>query len=55
MRKAKPTLNSLRKKALFAVPSEARDLLFFAKPRKKQIPRANTALRNDSLRVFRSL
>jgi hypothetical protein len=39
-------------KALFVIPSEARDLLFFAKPKKKQIPRANPALRNDSLRVF---
>jgi hypothetical protein len=37
---------------LFVIPSEARDLLFFAKPKKKQIPRANPALRNDSLRVF---
>jgi hypothetical protein len=39
-------------KVLFVIPSEARDLLFFAKPKKKQIPRANPALRNDSLRVF---
>jgi hypothetical protein len=39
-------------KVLFVIPSEARDLLLFAKPKKKQIPRANPALRNDSLRVF---
>jgi hypothetical protein len=39
-------------KVLFVIPSEARDLLFFAKPEKKQIPRANPALRNDTLRVF---
>jgi hypothetical protein len=40
------------KSAFFVIPNEARDLLFFAKPKKKQIPRANPALRNDSLRVF---
>jgi hypothetical protein len=45
-------LNRLRKKCLFVIPSEARDLLFFAKSKKKQIPRANPALRNDSMRVF---
>jgi hypothetical protein len=48
-------------KVLFVIPSartedsrrgEARDLLFFAIPKKQQIPRANTALRNDTLRVF---
>jgi hypothetical protein len=39
-------------KVLFVIPSEARDLLFFAKPKKKQIPRANPALRNDTLRIF---
>jgi hypothetical protein len=39
-------------KVLFVIPSEARDLLFLAKPKKKQIPRANPALRNDTLRVF---
>jgi hypothetical protein len=37
---------------LFVIPSEARDLLFFATPKKQQIPRANPALRNDTLRVF---
>jgi hypothetical protein len=41
-------LNRLRKKSVFVIPSEARDLLFFAKPKKKQIPRANPALRNDT-------
>jgi hypothetical protein len=45
-------LNRLRKECFFVIPSEARDLLFFAKPKKKQIPRANPALRNDMLRVF---
>src|SRR5579863_7437191 len=45
-------LNRLRKKCFFVIPSEARDLLFFANPKKKQIPRANPALRNDLLRVF---
>jgi hypothetical protein len=45
-------LNRLRKKCFLVIPSEARDLLFFAKPEKKQIPRANPALRNDTLRVF---
>src|SRR5579863_2353405 len=45
-------LYRLRKKCFLVIPSEARDLLFFAKPKKKQIPRANPALRNDSLRVF---
>jgi hypothetical protein len=40
------------KKCFFVIPSEARDLLFFAKPKKKLIPRANPALRNDSLRGF---
>jgi hypothetical protein len=45
-------LNRLRKKRFLVIPSEARDLLFFAKPEKKQIPRANPALRNDTLRVF---
>jgi hypothetical protein len=39
-------------KVLFVIPSEARDLLFFAIPKKQQIPRANTAHRNDTLRVF---
>ena len=34
-------------KVIFVIPSEARDLLFFAKSKKKQIPRANPALRND--------
>jgi hypothetical protein len=34
------------------IPSEARDLLLFAKLKKKQIPRAKTALRNDSFGVF---
>jgi hypothetical protein len=45
-------LHRLRKKCFLVIPSEARDLLFFAKPKKKQIPRTNPALRNDSLRVF---
>jgi hypothetical protein len=45
-------LHRLRKKCFLVIPSEARDLLFFAKTKKKQIPRANPALRNDSLRVF---
>jgi hypothetical protein len=45
-------LNRLPKKCFVVIPSEARDLLFFAKTKKKQIPRANPALRNDSLRVF---
>src|SRR5579863_1949208 len=45
-------LNRLRKKCLFVIPSEARNLLFFANPKKNQIPRANPALRNDLLRVF---
>ena len=45
-------LNRLRKKWFLVIPSKAGDLLFFAKPKKKQIPRANPALRNDSLRVF---
>jgi hypothetical protein len=39
-------------KVFFVIPSEARDLLFFAKPKKKQIPRANPDIRNDPLRVF---
>jgi len=39
-------------KVLFVIPSEARDLLFFSTSKKKQIPRANTALRNDMVRVF---
>jgi hypothetical protein len=39
-------------KVLFVIPSEARGLFLFAKPKKKQIPRANPALQNDSLRVF---
>jgi hypothetical protein len=42
-------------KVFFVIPSEARDLLFFAKPKKKQIPRANPALRNDTFRVFPQL
>jgi len=42
----------LQKICFFVIPSEARDLLFFAKPKKKQIPRANPALRNDSLIVL---
>jgi hypothetical protein len=53
MEAAKPKrLNKLRKKCFLVIPSETRDLLFFAKPKKKQIPRANPALRNDSLRAF---
>ena len=40
-------LNRLRKKCFFVIPSEARDLLYFAKPKKKQILRAKPALRND--------
>jgi hypothetical protein len=39
-------------KVLFVIPSEARDLIFLATLKKQQIPRANTALRNDMLRVF---
>ncbi len=39
-------------KVLFVIPSEARDLLFFSASKKQQIPRANTALRNDMVRVF---
>jgi hypothetical protein len=39
-------------KALFVIPSEARDLLFFLPPKMQQIPRANPALRNDMVRVF---
>jgi hypothetical protein len=38
--------------ALFVIPSEARDLLFFSASKKQQIPRANPALRNDRVRVF---
>ena len=45
-------LNRLRKKPFLVIPSEAKDLLFFAKTKKKQIPRAKTALRNDSFRFF---
>jgi hypothetical protein len=37
---------------VFVTPNEVRDLLFFATPRKQQIPRANTALRNYTLGVF---
>jgi hypothetical protein len=47
-----PQAEQAAEKVLFVIPSEARDLLLFAKPKKKQIPRANPALRNDSLRVF---
>jgi len=36
----------------FVIPSEARDLLFCSAPKKQQIPRANTALRNDMVRVY---
>jgi hypothetical protein len=42
----------LRKKCFFVIPSEARDLLFFAKTKKKQIPRAKPALRNDKSPLF---
>ena len=44
-------LHRKRTKCFFVIPSEARDLLFFSKTEKKQIPRANPALRNDTLRV----
>ena len=33
-------------------PRRPRDLLFFSTSKKQQIPRANPALRNDTLRVF---
>jgi hypothetical protein len=36
-------------KVLFVFPSEARDLLFFSTSKKKQIPRANPARRNDRM------
>jgi hypothetical protein len=39
-------------KVLFVIPSEARDLLFFSASKKQQISRANSALRNDMMRVF---
>ena len=39
-------------KVLFVIPSKARDLLFFSASKKQQIPRANTAPRNDMVRVF---
>jgi len=39
-------------KILFVIPREARDLLFFSASKKQQIPRANPALRNDTVRVF---
>ena len=42
-------------KVLIVIRSEARDLLFFAIPKKQQIPRANTAVRNDKLWVFLQL
>jgi hypothetical protein len=41
-----------KEKSVFVIPSEARDLLFFSASKKQQIPRANTALRNDKVRVF---
>jgi hypothetical protein len=37
---------------MFVIPSEARDLLFSPASKKQQIPRANPALRNDTVRVF---
>jgi hypothetical protein len=40
-------LKKLRQ-SVSVISSEARDLLFFAKQKKQQIPRANTALLNDS-------
>jgi hypothetical protein len=40
-------LKGLLKKCSFVIPSEARGLLFFAKHKKNQIPRAHSALRND--------
>jgi hypothetical protein len=39
----------------FVIPSEARDLRFFATRKKQQIPRAKLALRNETLRVFSQL
>jgi hypothetical protein len=36
-------------KVLFVIPNEARDLLFFSITKKKQIPRANPALRNNRM------
>src|ERR1700685_2976024 len=47
--------NRLLKKCFFVItrsPRRPRDLFFFVQPNKRQIPRANPALRNDSLRVF---
>src|SRR5579863_6803877 len=46
----------LQKKATNVIPSKARDLLFAQTPRKKQIPRANFAPRNDTCaRSFRKI
>ena len=36
-------------------PSKARDLLSISPSKKQQIPRANTALRNEMVRVSRNL
>ena len=46
------TGEQIAEKALFVIPSKARDLLFFAKPKKQQIPRAKPARRNDTMRFF---
>jgi len=47
-----PQAKQAAEKVRFVIPSEARDLLFFSASKKKQIPRANSALRNDMVRVF---
>ena len=47
-----PQAEKAVEKVLFVIPSGARDLLFFSAFKKKQIPRANPALRNDMVRVF---
>jgi hypothetical protein len=51
-RALKVTAEQAAEKGFFVIPSEARDLLFFPASKKQQIPRANPALRNDTVRVF---
>jgi hypothetical protein len=48
-------LNRLRKKSSDCHPEQREESAFFAELRKKQIPRANPALRNDSFEFFRNL
>jgi hypothetical protein len=51
-RPTRPAAEQAAEKVIFVIPSEARDLLFFSASKKQQIPRANSALRNDMVRVF---